>query len=379
MTDLFISLKKEKNKYKNKEIKKPNYWTEDEDKILKEKAKEYNYKNWNLISKFIPGRTSIQCSARFRRIRPGLIKGAWGKEEDSKLLSLYAKYGKNWAAISKEMPYRTGKQIRDRYINNFDTKYERGKFTKEEDNMIKYYYKIYGNSWTKIAKKIKTRTGDMVKNRFYSSLKNEIDINNNKNLLGIKRKRITTKLKAKSNKKIKEQKGSTEIYNKINNNNYSKKCSYIAKINLNNSIEEGTEIINQKSKINNINSNNMISNDLNNSINYYIVENNISIKINEESNNNELDNNINSDQIVIDKENKINGIENYNDNNNTNFNFEETLNKNEIIDFYDFNDKYFNPKFFSGLSPIDNENSNFYLNQEYDEVYEHLEEHNSVL
>ena len=123
----------------------------------------------------------------------------------------------------------------------------------------------------------------------------------------------------------------------------------------------------------------MISNDLNNSINYYIVENNISIKINEESNNNELDNNINSDQIVIDKENKINGIENYNDNNNTNFNFEETLNKNEIIDFYDFNDKYFNPKFFSGLSPIDNENSNFYLNQEYDEVYEHLEEHNSVL
>ena len=43
MTDLFILSQKEKSKFKNKEIRKPNFWTEDEDKILKEKAKEYNY------------------------------------------------------------------------------------------------------------------------------------------------------------------------------------------------------------------------------------------------------------------------------------------------------------------------------------------------
>jgi hypothetical protein len=138
---------------------------------LKEKAKEFNYKNWNSIAKFIPGRTPIQCSARFRRIRAGLIKGSWGKEEDSKLLSLYKKYGKNWAAISREMPHRTGKQIRDRFLNSLDKKYVRGKFTEEEDKILLKYYKIFGNSWAKIAKKMKTRTGDMVKNRFYSSLK----------------------------------------------------------------------------------------------------------------------------------------------------------------------------------------------------------------
>ena len=56
----FIS-KKENKKNKNKEITKPNFWTEEEDKILKEKAEEYNYKNWNSIANFIPGRTSIQC------------------------------------------------------------------------------------------------------------------------------------------------------------------------------------------------------------------------------------------------------------------------------------------------------------------------------
>ena len=113
MNDSKKQQKKGNKKIKLKEIKKPNFWTEEEDKILKEKAKEFNYKNWNSIANFIPGRTSIQCSARYRRIRPGLIKGAWDKEEDKKLLLLYEKYGKNWAAISKEMTHRTGKQIRD--------------------------------------------------------------------------------------------------------------------------------------------------------------------------------------------------------------------------------------------------------------------------
>ena len=382
MTDLFILSQKEKSKFKNKEIRKPNFWTEDEDKILKEKAKEYNYKNWNLISKFIPGRTSIQCSARFRRIRPGLIKGAWGKEEDTKLLSLYTKYGKNWAAISKEMPHRTGKQIRDRFINFFDTKYERGKFTKEEDHKIIYYYKIYGNSWAKIAKKIKTRTGDMVKNRFYSSLKNKINNNNNINLLRIKRKRITSKFRTKSiknnNKKIRAKRESIEIDNKITDENDPKKYDNIALNNFNNSFGENCEIIEQKIKMNNINSTNMISYDLNNSMNNYVDENNINIKINDENNNNEFTNNVNSEQIFSDNENEINKninkIENYNDNNNTNFNFEGNLNKNEIINFYDFNNKYFNPKFFLELNLNDNVNNNYFcLKQEYDEFDKNID------
>ena len=213
-TDLLFSNKKDYKSNKNKEIKKPNFWTEEEDKILKEKAKEFNYKNWKSIANFIPGKNSIQCSARFRRIRPGLIKGAWGKEEDSKLISLYEKYGRNWAAISKEMNQRTGKQIRDRFLNSLDTRYKRGKFSEEEDKMILKYHKIYGNQWAKIAKKIKTRTGDMIKNRFYSSLQKVIK--NNKSFLKKKRKKTTQKYKDKSDKnknnsKIKREKKSIEI------------------------------------------------------------------------------------------------------------------------------------------------------------------------
>ena len=39
---------------KHKEIKKINFWTEEEDKILKEMAKEFNYKNGILLQNLFP-------------------------------------------------------------------------------------------------------------------------------------------------------------------------------------------------------------------------------------------------------------------------------------------------------------------------------------
>ena len=382
MKDKPIPSKKsiENNKYK--EIKKPHYWTEKEDEILKEKAKEFNYKNWNSIAKFIPGRTSIQCSARFRRIKPGLIKGAWGKEEDSKLLSLYKKYGRNWAAISKEMPHRTGKQIRDRFLNSLDTKYDRGKFNKKEDNMILKYYKEYGNSWARIAKKMKTRTGDMVKNRFYSSLKKKIL--NNKDLLKKKRKRFTLKFKNKSknnkhNSEIKIKKEWFQIRVDKNKEKNEKKNDFIFKDKLNNSIQEDLKIINQKNKVNIINNTNIICYDpIYNTafIDKYVDEiNNASLKINEEKNPKEFNENLNSCQLFIDNENKIkniNKIYNNNSNNNEYSYLDKNLVKNEIIDNLDFNENAFNSKFFLELNETDNENVNYFLNQKYEKNEENL-------
>lgn len=155
--------------------KKPSIWSKEEDDILIVKAKDFGYKNWASVASFIPGRSAIQCSARYKRIQPGLIKGAWTDEEDKELLRLYNYYGKNWSCISKSMPQRTGKQIRDRFLNALDNKLKKEKFSFAENKKIIKWYKIFGNSWSKIAKKLKGRTGDMVKNRFYSSLKNHLD------------------------------------------------------------------------------------------------------------------------------------------------------------------------------------------------------------
>ena len=214
--------------------KRPINWTKEEDEILIQKTKEHNYKNWSAVASFIPGRTAIQCSARYKRIQPGLIKGAWTPEEDLELLRLYKYYGKNWSNISRSMPQRTGKQIRDRFLNALDDNLKKEKFSLEEDKKVLKWYKVYGNAWSKIAKKIKGRTGDMVKNRFYSSLKNHIDdINENTKETNdnkfLKKKRKYTKRKKcdcvnndnKSNTNEEEKndnKKSNTKKRKINNN-----------------------------------------------------------------------------------------------------------------------------------------------------------------
>ena len=337
--------KKENKKSKIKEITKPSFWTKEEDDILMEKAQEYNYKNWNAIANFIPGRTSIQCSARYRRIRPGLIKGAWDKEEDAKLLMLYEKYGKNWAAISKEMPHRTGKQIRDRFLNSLDTKFERGKFTEEEDQIIIKYYKIYGNSWAKIAKKLKTRTGDMVKNRFYSSLKKTIL--KNKNFLRRKRvyfspnvsKNQETEEKKEETQNINipsiEKKDSTIVENEIDENKEEEKEVSDSIDNGKNQEQENMDKIREKSEFN--------LNDNNNNFNVYTNDfedkNQNHIIIKNDSLEDSLDYSDHLNKMFADNYDNENGIKD-NINNYSSFNIDENIKKSELNNEPEFNDNY---------------------------------------
>lgn len=168
-------------------IKKPMYWSPREDKILLQKAKENNFKNWMKVASFLPGRTPNQCSARYIRIQPGLHKGLWNEEEDQKLLKLYNIYGKNWKILAKHMPNRTGKQIRDRFINALDLNLNKGGFENYEDELILKWYKVYGNAWTKIAKKLTGRSGVMVKCRYRYLMKNKTN-GEEKNFLAKKRK-----------------------------------------------------------------------------------------------------------------------------------------------------------------------------------------------
>lgn len=155
-------------------VRKINSWKKSEDEILLEVAKKYDYRNWNAIAKFLNGRNAIQCSARYKRIKPGIVKGAWTEEEDIVLLELLKRFGKNWSLLSKYMPSRSGKQIRDRFLNTLDPNISKEKFTIEEDNLILDLYAKFGSQWSKIAKELPWRTGDMIKNRFYSSLRKQV-------------------------------------------------------------------------------------------------------------------------------------------------------------------------------------------------------------
>ena len=110
------------------------------------------------------------------KIKKGIKKGHWSKDEDDIIIECVIKLGTKWSSISKIMINRNGKQIRDRYLNYLDTNINREKFSEEEDKLIQEKYKKYGSKWTKISKYLERRTPEMIKNRFYSFLKSKIHI-----------------------------------------------------------------------------------------------------------------------------------------------------------------------------------------------------------
>ena len=205
-------------------IHRSNKWKKEEDNLLIELATKFNERSWKQISLHFNNKNPAQCRARYKRIRPGIIKGAWSKEEDDTILSLVDLYGKNWSLIAKKVPTRNGKQIRDRFLNYLDPEINRNKFTVEEDEMIIKLYIEYGSKWSTIAKFFSGRTGDMIKNRFYSCLRKKVISNiekTNKKRIKSKNKDITnTLITPNTSSSLSINRNNTLIYQQMELMNY---------------------------------------------------------------------------------------------------------------------------------------------------------------
>uniref|UniRef100_A0A7S0ZEF3 Uncharacterized protein n=1 Tax=Timspurckia oligopyrenoides TaxID=708627 RepID=A0A7S0ZEF3_9RHOD len=103
------------------------------------------------------------------------VKGPWRPEEDRLLSSLVEKYGaKGWTVIASRIPGRTGKQARERWLNQLNPDLAKRTWTKEEDMIIMEMHARMGNRWSEIAKALKGRTDNSVKNRFNTTIRRQI-------------------------------------------------------------------------------------------------------------------------------------------------------------------------------------------------------------
>jgi len=69
------------------------------------------------------------------------------------------------------MDGRTGKQVRDRFLNKLRPNIRCGDWSQREDEILVSLCKELGNRWSLIATHLPGRTEAQVKNRFYSSIK----------------------------------------------------------------------------------------------------------------------------------------------------------------------------------------------------------------
>ncbi|KAH0789031.1 Myb-like DNA-binding domain containing protein [Histomonas meleagridis] len=91
----------------------------------------------------------------------------FSKEEDEKLRLLVEKYGtSNWKIISQEMPNRSVRQCRERWVNNLSNDIEKSKWTKEEEELLRIKVHEIGPKWKYFQRFFPGRTPYDIRNRW---------------------------------------------------------------------------------------------------------------------------------------------------------------------------------------------------------------------
>ncbi|ORD99003.1 MYBB [Hepatospora eriocheir] len=157
-------------KYGSTNLRKLTILADCSDVILRGETKFFEERK-KLNSDFNDFHTQLKTNIRIHFNKGKLNRGPWNKDEDEKLRKLVGHYGaRNWSFIAEKIGTRMGKQCRERWHNHLNPSVNKNPFTKEEKLLIIQLHSKLGNKWSTIAKHLKGRTDNSIKN-FFNSLR----------------------------------------------------------------------------------------------------------------------------------------------------------------------------------------------------------------
>ncbi|KAK8933336.1 hypothetical protein KSP39_PZI015971 [Platanthera zijinensis] len=152
-------------------------WTSDEDAKLHDAVETFGDNNWQIVASHLDGRTSNQCSVRWRNtLLPERKRvGRWSVEEDKRLKVSVTLFGaKDWKKIAHFVPGRTQSQCRERWLNCLDPSLNLERWTDVEDSKLLAAIAEHGHSWSKVAASIPGRTDNHCRRRWKVLLPHEV-------------------------------------------------------------------------------------------------------------------------------------------------------------------------------------------------------------
>lgn len=144
-------------------------WTQEEDALLTRAMARFRHMQeirWTEIAAEIPDRSAKACRKRWvNGLNERLKKGSWTNEEDDRLREGVAMLSSDWARIADHVGQRSGDQCSKRWREVLDPAINKSTWTAEEDQLLTELFHKHGSAWQIISTHFNNRRALQCRNR----------------------------------------------------------------------------------------------------------------------------------------------------------------------------------------------------------------------